>query len=350
MRHSIVMSKNALAKRFGIPTGIAFRQARQLCPALHYVKADMSKYLKETRLSRMVFSKYSSSVTPYGMDEAWLDLGTLPLDEAAQIAELLRVEIYYSLGLSAGLGVADNLIYSKIASDLKKPNAVTLITPENVREKIYPLPASNLLFVGREREKILLRAGLSTIGDVACTCPDFLQKLLGKAGRDLWHYANGNDAPFVPNTDEIGSIGNTITPPADLRTSAEVSAVLYLLATAVCARLHRHGLSASCISITMRDSSFNKFSRQTSLKISTNDVNYVFNRAFELFQRHYKWERSLRSIGIRVDSLDGMGQLTLPGYETAPIVDVDRRVRELTARLGTLEVERSLLCADAIQP
>jgi DNA polymerase-4 len=340
MRHSIVMSKNSVAKKMGVLTGISFRQARKVCPGLVYVQSDLAKYLTQTHMARAMYRKYTDTVIPYGMDEAWLDLGETSLAEAAQIAELIRIETRYALGLSASLGVADNLIFAKIGSDYNKPNGVTVVTPNNFRSLIWPLEASKLLFVGQQRKKLLHGVGITTIGDVARADPDFLEKLLGKAGYDLHRYANGDDRTFVPNSEEIGSIGNTITPPADLRNAADVSAVLYLLSTTVCARLKKHGLQASTIAINLRDSEFNKFSRQCALPNPTDSVNYVFNRAFELFKKHYEWERPLRSIGIRADKLDSMGQMALQDDEVMPDVDIDARVRDITNRMGTLEVEK----------
>jgi DNA polymerase-4 len=305
------------------------------------VQADLGKYLEMTKMARAVFYKYTDKVIPYGMDEAWLDMGEMPLGEAAQIAEVIRVETRYALGLSASLGVSDNLIFAKIGSDYNKPNAITIITRENYKEIVWPMPASTLLFIGNQRRKLLQGVGITTIGDIANADPDFLEKLLGKAGYDIHRYANGDDRTFVPNSEEIGSIGNTITPPADLRTREDVSAVLYLLATTVCARLKKHNLQATCIAVHLRDSEFNKSTRQCSFKTATDSVNYVFNRAYALFTRHYPWERPLRSIGIRADNLCGMGQMTLdPGFEPPLDFDVDARIRELTARIGPLEVEK----------
>ena len=347
MRHSIVMSKNSLAKKAGVPTGISFRQARQICPDLHYVKADMGKYLKETNAIRNIFHKYSGTIIPYGMDEAWIDLGPVPYKVGVQIAELIRIEIKYALGLSASLGVSFNYIFSKIGSDYRKPNAVTVITHDNYKDIVWALPASDLLFVGSRRKRLLQCAGIQTIGDIARADPLLLGQLLGKVGNDLYCYANGDDSSFKPANDSINSIGNTLTPPADLRSSEDVSAILYLLATTVCARLKKHGLKTSCISIHMRDNAFNKIIRQCSFKISTDNVNYVFNQAYALFSKHYKWKRPLRSIGLRAEGLDKLEQLTLYPYDECKLsVDVDSRIKQLTRKYGALKVEESATTKD----
>jgi DNA polymerase-4 len=204
-----------------------------------------------------------------------------------------------------------------------------------------------MLFVGAQRKKLLANVGIATIGDIARADPMFLGKILGKAGVDLWQFANGDDKNFNPNSEDIGSIGNTITPPADLRSNEEVSAVIYMLVSAICARLKKHKLKAGCVSISMRDSNFDKTIRQRRLKIATDNVNFLFNQAYALFRRHYKWETFLRSIGVRVDMLTDFEQLTLLKLDECDIImDIDSRIKKLTERLGPLSVEKSATTRD----
>ena len=340
MRHSVVMSKNNVAKKAGVITGISFRQAKQICPSLTYIVADMKKYHEQTKLIRDVALKYSEKITPYGLDEAWLNLGNIPFKEAAQLAELIRIEVMYSLGLSASLGVSFNRIYSKIGSDYRKPNATTVITPDNYQEIVWPLPASHLLFVGEQRMEILKTVGIQTIGDIAQADPMLLGKLLGKVGVDLHRYANGNDNTFKPDSDINKSIGHTLTPPADLYSNSEVAAILYIIVTAVCGRLQKHGQKAWRVSLHMRDNSFNKIVRQCSFWVSTDNINYIFNHAYKLFIDNYTWAHPLRSLGLRVEGLDRMEQLALFPYDECELcVDVDSRLQRLTRRFGPLKVD-----------
>ena len=356
MRHSIVMSKNHLAKKAGVPTGISFRQAQQICPNLKYLTADFNKYLEQTKISRAVYMKYSDAIIPYGMDESWIDLGDVSYKEAAQIADIIRIEMMYTLGLSASLGVSFNYIFSKIGSDYRKPNTVTVVTPENYKDIVWPLPATDLLFVGNQRMKLLSGIGVSTIGDIACSNPEYLFKLLGKVGYDIWRFANGDDRTFNPSSNGMDSIGNTITPAADLYTNEDVSAILYLLATTVSTRLKKHKLKTRCISINLRDNGFNKKVRQCSFPVPTDNAIYIFNKAYALFTKHYKWEKPLRSsIGIRTDNLESVEQLTLlPIDECELVVDIDDRIKSLTERIGPLKIEKGAglkeywQCADAI--
>jgi Nucleotidyltransferase/DNA polymerase involved in DNA repair len=344
MRHSIVMARNAAAKKAGVVAGISFAQAKQICPNLEYVKADLAKYLAETKCAREVYRKYSDNIIPYGLDESWAILEDgASMDEARQIADLIRLEIMYSLGLSASVGVSFNLVFSKLGSDLNKPNGTTVITRDNYKQLVWPLSADELLFVGAARKKVLANAGINTIGGIAAAPPEKLAKLLGKVGRDLWSFANGDDAGFDPVVDEIGSIGNTITPPEDLRCDDDASAVLYLLASAVCARLKKHGLQAKCVSVCTRDSDFNKTIRQCALGHLTDNAGEIFNCAFGLFKRHYNWERPLRSIGVRVDNLDERRQMSLFDDDcgNGPQAEISQRVKDLTKKFGALNFEKS---------
>lgn len=161
MRHSIVMSKNNLAKQAGVLTGISFAQAKEICPQLEYVEADYSKYLIETKFAREIYKKYTDTIIPYGLDESWIDLTEtgVTMNEGKQIADLIRLETMYSQGLSASVGVSDNLIFAKLGSDYKKPNATTVITKDNYKEIVWSLPSSDLLFVGQQRKKLLAKFG-----------------------------------------------------------------------------------------------------------------------------------------------------------------------------------------------
>jgi DNA polymerase-4 len=211
---------------------------------------------------------------------------------------------------------------------------------------VWPLPASDLLFVGAKRARILANAGIRTIGDLARAKPAVLSRLLGKVGNDLHLFANGDDRLFNPVTESIGSIGNAITPPEDLRSNEDASAIIYLLASSIASRLRRHQLKAGSIGVHTRDSAFKKVIRQEKLPIPSDSVNYLFNHAFGLFIRHYPWEKPLRSVGVRVDSLQSTEQLALCEIDNVPLdFDVDRRIRSLQVRYGRLDLERTAMLA-----
>jgi DNA polymerase-4 len=326
---------------------MSYYAARQLCPQLVYVKADMEKYLAETKQIRAVYANYTDTVIPYGMDEAWLKLPDSSWKEGEQVAELIRLEVKYALGLSVSVGVSFNYIFSKLGSECNKPGGITVIRKEDYKELLWPLAADRLLFVGPCRKKQLLAMGIRTIGDLAGAEPAILAKRLGKAGADLWRYANGDDRSFKPNSDSIQSLANTITPPRDLRNNDEACAVLYMLAHTVSARLKKHGLKTSCVSISLKDSRFNKIIRQRKLNQPSDQVNVLFNQAWDLFRANYRWEQPLRAAGVRADSLAEDCQLSFLEQEIPPVKgDVSEKVRALTRKMGLLKVERSAMGRD----
>ncbi len=345
MRHSIVLAKNNLAKKAGVLTGISFHQAKEICPGLGYVKADYQKYLAETKFSRKIYKKYTDTIIPYGLDESWIDLTEtgVSMSDGKQIADIIRLEIMYTQRLSASVGVSDNLIFAKLGSDYKKPNATTLISKDNYKQVLWPLPASDLLFVGGQRKKLLSKIGIRTIGDIATAEPEILKKLLGNVGCDLWRYANGDDRSFTPVNDKIGSIGNTITPPEDLHSIDEVSAILYLIVNSICTRLKKHDMKAYCISISAMDNRFCTITRQCSLDQPSDSVNLIFNQAYALFQRSYRFYYPLRSLGVRVSNLisGDYRQLSLFEEDTKICVDIDKRIQKLTSRFGELNPEKT---------
>lgn len=194
-RHGIVLAKNYKAKAFQVQTGDAVWQAQQKCPGLVVVPPHYEEYIKYSKLARNVYERYTDQVEPYGMDECWLDItGTRSLFGLPEkIANEIRETIKFELGLTISVGVSFNKIFAKLGSDMKKPDAVTVIPKDSFREKIWGLPAADLLGVGRATQRVLNNYGIHTIRDLATTNPEFLRSQLGKNGVALWNYANGND-------------------------------------------------------------------------------------------------------------------------------------------------------------
>ena len=194
-RHGIVLAKSELAKKAGVKAGMVNWEARQLCPGLVMVKPQYDQYLKYSELARNIYQRYTDQVEPYGMDECWLDVtGSRGVcGDGMKIAESIRQEIKEELGLTVSIGVSFNKIFAKLGSDMKKPDAVTEITKDTFQEKVWPLPASDLLFVGRATDAKFRNYGIHTIGDIAATDPQFLKRLLGVNGLQLWRYAAGKD-------------------------------------------------------------------------------------------------------------------------------------------------------------
>ena len=307
-RHGIVLAKNYKAKAFNIQTGDAVWQAKQKCKDVLIVPPHFEEYIKYSKLARNIYNRYTDRVEPYGMDECWLDItGTNSIfGTPEKVANEIRETVKFELGLTISVGVSFNKIFAKLGSDLKKPDAVTIISSKTFKNKIWDLPASDLLGVGRATEKVLAGYGIHTIGDLANTAPDFLQRRFGKNGISLWRYANGNDTSAVMPSDFVSpvkSIGHGITTIEDLKTEDEVWALFLELTQDIGHKLRMHQKCAEGVAIYIRDNTL--YSKQWQCKISfpTQSPMILAKSAFSLFKRKYSWNNNIRSVTIQAIDL-----------------------------------------------
>lgn len=302
-RHGIILTKNQLAKAFGVATAEPIWQARRKCPGLVLVRARMDQYIRFSRFMRDIYAEYTDRIEPFGMDEAWLDVSG---DDGEQVAAEIRRRAREELGLTASVGVADNKIFAKLGSDMRKPDATTIITRDNFRQKVWPLPAAELLYVGPATRTKLARCGIYTIGDIARCDPVVLTSMLGKHGDQLYTFANGRDrTPVSCLGDEppAKSIGNSTTMARDVCNEDEAKWVLMMLSEMVGERLREHGFRGSEVQVWLRDTELFSVERQTRLARPTDLDHEILDAAMALLRAHYGWMKPLRSLGVRVGRL-----------------------------------------------
>lgn len=200
-RHGIVLTKSQMAKEAGVKTGMAIWQAKQQCPKLIVVHPHYDQYLKYSEAVHEIYNQYTDLIEPFGIDECFLDMtgSTHLFGDGKTIADELRRIIKSELGLTVSVGVSFNKIFAKLGSDMKKPDGTTVITEDNFKNVVWPLPASDLLFVGRATTKRLYNHGISTIGGIAQADPERLRSWFGINGIRLWQFANGYDKSRVCN-------------------------------------------------------------------------------------------------------------------------------------------------------
>lgn len=222
---------------------MAIWQAKQVCPDLVVLPADMNEYIRFSKMAHEIYERYTDQIEPFGLDESWLDVtGSVGLfGSAMSIAEEIRERIKFELGITASIGVSDNKITAKLGSDYKKPDAITRIERDNYKELVYPLPAADLLYVGPATERKLRGVGIYTIGQLAEASPELLEYKLGKMGLVLHTFANGLDISPVQRSDHIRaikSVGNSATTPRDLVNDDDVRLM--------CCIFWRKALPAGC--------------------------------------------------------------------------------------------------------
>ena len=295
-------------RKFDVKTGDTVWQAQQKCRDLVIVPPHYEEYIKYSKLARSLYERYTDQVEPYGMDECWLDItGTGSLfGSPVEVANKIRETIKFELGLTISVGVSFNKIFAKLGSDMKKPDAVTVIPKDTFREKIWKLPSADLLGVGRATQRTLDSYGIRTIGALAQTDPEFLRSVLGKNGVALWNYANGNDLSLVAKKDfvsPIKSVGHGITTVADLEKPEQVWPVFLELTQDIGHKLRVHGLSAEGVAIHIRDNTLCTKQWQTKIDLPTQSPMVLAKRAFQLFEARYGWYNPIRSVTIQAINL-----------------------------------------------
>lgn len=349
LRHGIVLAKNMAAKKMGIITGETIWQAKSKCPDLVCVKAQFSNYMRFAKLARDIYSRYTHQIESFGLDEVWMDITG---DDGECTANDLRERIKRELGLTVSVGVSYNKIFAKLGSDMKKPDATTMISKENYKQKVWGLPAGDLLYVGRKTAQKLFMRSIHTIGDIANTDPKLLHTYLGKMGLVLHSFANGLDSSPVKAFDElrqVKSVGNSTTSYRDLNNLEDIKIVTYILSESVAARLKEQNLKGRVVSISIRDNDLKWFTRQIKINQYTNLASEISAVALQLFLANYKWEKPVRSLGITVSDLSdcAMEQLSLfDDTEKKKAEALEAAVEGIRRQFGNASIVRGIVLQD----
>ena len=345
-RHGIVLAKNYIAKATGIKTGETLWQAREKCPGLVVLPPNYPLYLRYAKFARQIYSDFTDQIEPFGLDEAWLDVSG---ENGVSVANEIRKRITRELGVTASVGVSYNKIFAKLGSDIKKPDATTVISRDNYKTVAWPLPVEELLYVESATKRKLNKFDITTIGQLANSSEGFLHGLLGKVGNVLYSFANGLDQSPVMRMGEesqIKGIGNSTTTSRDLTCDEDVKIIFYVLSESVCARMREHGFLARTVVISIRDNELFRFERQTKLGRSSCISGEIAATAMQLFRQHYSWPKPIRSIGVRCTDLlpsDMPLQLSLFEDETKRQKQevLDRTVDSIRNRFGHFCIQRA---------
>ena len=303
-RHGIILAKNEPAKKYGIQTAETIWQARRKCPDLVLLPPHHQLYREYSKRVNAIYDQYTDLVEPFGIDESWLDVThSLHLfgGDARALADRLRARIKEELGLTLSVGVSFNKVFAKLGSDYKKPDATTVISRENWREIVWPLPVGALLYVGGAARKLLGQYGVETIGQLAACRPEMLETLLGKMGLQLHDYANGLDQSLVRSrydAEPVKSVGNGTTFPQNLTTRPQVQAGVAVLADSVATRLRRYGFYAGGLQVTVRDPQFRDRSRQCQLPAPTHLIRELTETAMALTEQLWRPPAPIRALTV----------------------------------------------------
>lgn len=355
-RHGIVLTKNQHAKKYGVQTGEAIWQAKQKCPSLVVVPPDYPLYLHMSRQMHEIFGKYSDKVESFGLDESWVEISADDMDvrKGQLVADEIRHRIHRTLGITVSVGVADNKVMAKLGSDYKKPDATTVLPPDLYEQIVWPLPVSDLLYVGPATTRKLARIGVCTIGQLANLDESLLVHKFGKIGYMLKAFALGLDTSPVKPIEvslPIKSVGNSTTPPHDIENMTDVKELVYLLAESVATRLRENNFKARCISVSARTTELISSSCQTTLSQSTCLAKEIAETALRLFEQRYRFGFPFRSMGIncsQLSPLDEPVQVDMFGENERRVKQeqLERSIDGLRSRFGHQVIRRGIVLSD----
>ncbi len=315
-RHGIILAKNELAKSYGVQTGEPIWQAKKKCPELITVPPHYEEYLKHSKAAMKIYSDYTDKIEPFGIDECWIDItGYWRNGKQADgkvIADEIRERVKSEIGITVSIGVSYNKIFAKLGSDMKKPDATTVIASQGkdcFKDKVFPLDVGELLYVGKATKKKLNQRGIFTIGELAQTPITMLQSWLGKWGQYLWVYANGLDVSPVEadgNKPLVKSVSNGTTSYRDLENDNDVKIITFALAESIATRLRAIHSKCKAVSISVKNNKLYTYSRQKQLHVPVDDAYEIANIALSLYKESYNWAAGnpIRAISICVSELN----------------------------------------------
>lgn len=305
-RHGIILAKSMPARAYGVKTAETIGEAMKKCPNLMIVPPRRWIYDENSQKLMDLLREYSSVIEKFSIDEAFADMtGTSDIIRSSPltVAEELRQTIHDRLGFTVNIGVSTNKLLAKMASDFEKPDKVHSLFPGEIREKMWPLPIRDLLFVGRSTEQKLYNLGIRTIGDLAGSDREIICRHLGKHGSMIHNYANGIDeAPVAAEAAESKGYGNSTTISHDVTDPREAKDILRALCVSVGRRLQKDHVRAGVVAVSIKNSSFMRCSHQCTLDTATDSPEELYEHSCRLFDEC--WDGTpIRLLGVSTSKI-----------------------------------------------
>lgn len=355
-RHGIILAKSHAAKPYKIQTGESLMAAYQKCPHLVVVPPRYDLYLRSSNAMTELLSEYVAQIQRYSIDECFMDFTDSKklFGDPVEVAHVIRERIKKELGFTVSIGISSNKLLAKIGSDLKKPDAVTTLFPEEMPSKMWPLPVEELFSVGRATAPKLRFLGIETIGDLARYDPETLKDTLKSYGTLIWNYANGRESSQVKKNNRliIKSIGNSSTIPFDIDNREEAYLMLLSLSEMVGVRLRESGYLARLVAVTFKNSDFVSKGHQRKFQMATDHTMEIYHYAKVLFDE--LWDGTdIRHLGVRVSELCEKDYLQLHIFDAYAIQKnkrLDHAIDALRSRFSPQVISRGCFINSGIKP
>ncbi|MCR2046396.1 DNA polymerase IV [Acetatifactor muris] len=345
LRHGIILAKSIPAGKYGIQTGESIPEAMRKCPKLLLVPPNYSLYEECSAAFLKILRDYSDTVEQYSIDEAFVDMSTSChlFGTPEETTSLIKNRIREELGFTVNIGISEHKVLAKMASDFRKPDLVHTLYQKEIREKLWPLPVSELFFVGHATAKKLFSMGIKSIGALAATDPTWLKAVLKKQGEIIWGFANGLDlSPVLAQPAPNKGYGNSTTTPFDIADAETAGRVLLALSETLGKRLRSDNAKIQVVSVTIRYTDFSCFSHQKVLDTPTDVTLEIYHAARELFAELWNG-RFIRHLGVHT----GRARQDIPGRQMNLFDEID--YERLTVLDRTVDFLRKRFGSDAVK-
>ncbi len=357
LRHGVVLAKNEIAKKYGIKTGDVIWQAKQKAPDLVTVPPHFDLYMAYSKQMFALYNDFTDMVEPFGADECWMDVtGSQKIfGDGVKIADSIRARVKRESGLTCSVGVSFNKVFAKLGSDLKKPDATTVIDRSNFKRLIWGLNADEMLMVGRRIYAHLLKLNITTIGDLANADPVMLKSHFGINGLKMKAFANGEDTEPVREavkSRDVKSIGHGMTAVRDIETLSDARDLIYYLSEKVAARMRRSGYRGSLVSVGMRDNTLFSIVRQHALPVPTYSSTEIAECALKVFGENWNGD-PMRTVTVSVSKLEGVDEPRQMSFfddesRNDKLEKLDETLDKINSKYGSVVHRASLVGKDFI--
>lgn len=354
-RTGVILAKSIPAKKLKITTGEPVAMALRKCPNLVLAKPDFKLYVQNPRAFIAICKKYAPVVEQVSIDECFCDFDNTELvyPDPLELAYRIKDEIKETLGFTVNVGISENKLLAKMASDFEKPDKVHTLYPGEVPEKMWPLPVGELFTVGKATAERLRQARIETIGALAHTDPEQLTRMFGpKLGSHLHRYANGiSNSPVLAEPEEAKGYSISTTLEDDVETAEAAHHILLALADSVAARMRADGFKAFCVAVSIRSNDFKNKSHQQKLREPTDGTNEIYQLAKKLFSELWNGKTPLRLLGIALTDLTKEDYVQTSLFDTADerktkSKKLDKTVDALRSKYGRSTIQRGALLQD----
>lgn len=351
-RHGIVLAKSVPAKKYKIKTGESLFETRQKCSNILIVPPNYNVYTKASRKLREFLYTFTPDVEPFSIDECFIRFTNMGKEESIDKSNFIRTSIKKIFGYTVNIGISENKLLAKMAGNFEKPNKCHTCFPNEVKDKLWPLPIGELFMVGKKTKAKLEKIGIHTIGDLANYDYNIISTILKSHGKLIYNYSWGIDNSTFSNKENMKSIGNSSTLKFDVTDKETAHAIILSLVESTSWRLRESKACCNVISIGIKYSDFSYISRQKKIILSTNSTDFIYKNICNLFDKTWN-NNPIRQLGVSVSNLE-FGTIKQISIFDNTIINkssnLDKTIDTIRKKYGDTSIIRGVFANSDFQP